>query len=200
MVRGAADILSGTAEEREKRLSELLAKRDGGRERLEAESDPGRLAELLREHVAIQDDIIAELMASGHQRHHGGCPHHQAEKDSGCPHHRAGAGHYEAPKDAGGEKKGGTSDISALVRKASTAADHRKIADYYLEEAKKLRLRAAQHGALAERYRALAPAMDAREEARYCEELMGSLTESARLFDELALWHQKLATRLPGAP
>ncbi len=186
MVRGAVDIISGAAQQREKRLSELLDERDKSRERLQAESDPARLAERLREHVAIQDEIITELMAGGHGGHHGTCPHH-----------KEGHHHGEAAREAQPPKEAVTSDISALVWKASSAADHRKIADYYLREAKELRLRAAQHRALADRYRGLAETIDATEQAEHCEDLAASFAESAKRFDELAAYHRKIAARSP---
>lgn len=201
MVRGAADIISGAGEEREKRLSKLLEERDKSREHLQAESDPARLAELLREHVRVQDLIIAELMAGGHALQHRDCPHHETGY-RGCPHHEAGGGHncphHEAGWHARGPEEGEvTSDISALVWKASSAADHHKIANYYLREAKELRLRAAQHRALAERYLGLAPTIDAREQAGHCDELAASFAESAKRFEELASYHRKIAARSP---
>ncbi len=71
MARGAIDIMSGKAEERAQRVAKLRADLEASRSALAAEQDQGRLVELLKQHVALQDALVGELL-EGHGHHHGG--------------------------------------------------------------------------------------------------------------------------------
>ncbi len=77
MAQGAMDIMSGKAEEREQRLAKLQADLEHNRTALATAADEARKVELLEQHVALQDALIAELM-QGHG-HHGGQQHASAE-------------------------------------------------------------------------------------------------------------------------
>ena len=77
MAQGAMDIMSGKAEEREQRVATLQANLEASRAAVAAEQDQGRLLERLKEHAALQDALIAEIM-QGHGQH-GGHQHAQAE-------------------------------------------------------------------------------------------------------------------------
>jgi hypothetical protein len=68
MARGAYDILTGEAEAREQRVAKLQADMEANRAALEAEQDQGRLVELLKQHAALQDALLAELLQ--HRGHH----------------------------------------------------------------------------------------------------------------------------------
>lgn len=76
MVRGAFDIVSGAAEEREQRLASLREQMEANRAALDVEQDQGRAVQLLKEHVALQDEMIAELLhgSGGHHGGHGSLP------------------------------------------------------------------------------------------------------------------------------
>lgn len=65
-------IVSGKAEEREQRAAKLQADLEQSRTALAAESDPSRQLELLKQHVALQDALISELLQQGHGHHGGG--------------------------------------------------------------------------------------------------------------------------------
>lgn len=79
MARGALDIINGEAEAREQRVARLRAEIDANSTALAAEQDRDRLVDLLKQHVALQDAVVAELLqGSGH---HGG--------------HQAGPGRYQ---------------------------------------------------------------------------------------------------------
>ena len=71
MARGAIDIMSGEAEAREQRVAKLRADLEASQTALAAEQDQGRLIELLKQHVALQDALIADLL-QGHGHHHTG--------------------------------------------------------------------------------------------------------------------------------
>ena len=81
MVRGGWDIVSGKAEEREQRMAKLQADIAQSQTELASESDPTRQLELLKQHVALQDALIAELLEQGHSHHGGG--HQQAKTENG---------------------------------------------------------------------------------------------------------------------
>lgn len=84
MARGGWDILTGKAEEREQRAAKLQADLEQSRAALATESDLTRQVELLRQHVALQDALISELLQQGHGQHGGG--HQQAKtENSGEP-------------------------------------------------------------------------------------------------------------------
>ncbi len=179
MVRDAADVMSGAAEEREKRFGELLDKLNQDRESLKSETEVGALARHLRQHVEIQDEVIAALMARSHKGHHNCCRARQAnerDEESGAP---------EA-----------TGDISSMVWKASTAQDHERIVAYYRQEKDKLLARAAKHLELAKGYRSLAPRIDASDQAKHCEKLVRSLQDAAKEYDALAAFHEEAAAKL----
>ena len=78
MARGALDIINGEAEAREQRVAKLRAEIDANGAALAAEQDRDRLVDLLRQHVALQDALVAELL-QGHG-HHGS--HQQAQADT----------------------------------------------------------------------------------------------------------------------
>jgi hypothetical protein len=91
MARGAIDIMSGEAEAREQRVAKLQADLEASRSALAAEQDQGRLVELLRQHAALQDALVAELL-DNHGHHHaghrgGGHQQAQAETKSESPEH-----------------------------------------------------------------------------------------------------------------
>ncbi len=77
MAQGAMDIVSGKAEEREQRVAQLQSDLEKNRVALSAEQDQTRLIDLLKEHVALQDALIGELM-QGHGQHGA---HQQAKAD-----------------------------------------------------------------------------------------------------------------------
>ncbi len=79
MVRGAVDIVTGEAEAREKRLAQLRTKLEESRAALSAEQDPQRSLELLKQHIVLQDALIAELLHA--QGHHHGCEHAKSDAD-----------------------------------------------------------------------------------------------------------------------
>lgn len=79
MARGAWDIVSGKAEEREQRMAKLQVDLEQSRTALATETDPSSQLELLKQHVVLQDALIAELLQQGHA-HHGGEP--QAHEQS----------------------------------------------------------------------------------------------------------------------
>jgi hypothetical protein len=81
MARGAIDILNGKAEEREQHLAQLQSDLAANNATLASEADQGRQLELLREHVALQDALIAELMQSGHGHDMGAHQHSGASGD-----------------------------------------------------------------------------------------------------------------------
>jgi hypothetical protein len=87
MAQGAMDIMSGKAEEREQRVEKLQADLDSNRVALNAEQDQGRLVELLKQHVVLQDALVAELM-QGHGQHGGGHQHAAAKADGGADAHQ----------------------------------------------------------------------------------------------------------------
>ncbi len=93
MVQGAWDIVSGEAEAREQRLAMLRTELEANRARIEAEPDPGRAVDLLKQQVALQDTLIAELMCGGHHGH--GQQHARAETPAPPTHH------HEAPANGG---------------------------------------------------------------------------------------------------
>lgn len=82
MVRGAYDVVSGKAEEREQRRATLEADLEQSRTALALEPDPVRRLELLEQHVALQDELIAELGQS-HGHHGGGHEQAKAETEGG---------------------------------------------------------------------------------------------------------------------
>lgn len=77
MVQGAVDIMNGEAEAREQRVAKLQADLERSRAALTAEQDQTQLVELLRQHLVLQDALVAELM-QGHGAHGG---HRQAKAD-----------------------------------------------------------------------------------------------------------------------
>lgn len=77
MARGALDIISGEAEAREQRVAKLRAEIDANSTALAAEQDRDRLVDLLRQHVALQDALLAELLQGN--GHHGGQQQAQAD-------------------------------------------------------------------------------------------------------------------------
>lgn len=79
MARGALDIVSGKAEEREQRVAKLRADLDASGSALAAEQEQARLVELLKQHVALQDALVAELLQAHGHHHDGGHQHTQAE-------------------------------------------------------------------------------------------------------------------------
>ena len=79
MAQGAIDIMTGKAEEREQRVASLRRELGDNATALAAESDQSRQLELLKQHVVLQDALIAELM-QGHGGHGGG--HQQASAES----------------------------------------------------------------------------------------------------------------------
>lgn len=81
MAQGAMDIMSGKAEEREQRVAKLQADLEHNRGALAAAPDAARKLELLEQHVALQDALIAELM-QGHG-HHGSQQHAKADSEEG---------------------------------------------------------------------------------------------------------------------
>lgn len=78
MVQGAWDIMNGEAEAREQRVAKLQADLETSRAAISAEPDQTRLLDLLKQHVVLQDALVAELM-QGHG-HHGA--HQQAKAQS----------------------------------------------------------------------------------------------------------------------
>jgi len=78
MARSALDIISGEAEMREQRVARLRAEIDANSTALAAEQDRDRLVDLLKQHVALQDALLAELLQGN--GHHGG--HQQAQVDT----------------------------------------------------------------------------------------------------------------------
>lgn len=78
MARGALDIINGEAEAREQRVARLRAEIDANRTELAAEQDRDRLVDLLKQHVTLQDALVAELLQG--IGHHGG--HQQAQADT----------------------------------------------------------------------------------------------------------------------
>lgn len=80
MARGAIDIMSGKAEEREQRVAKLRADLEVSRVALATEQDQSRLVELLKQHVALQDALVEELL-EGHGHHHGES-HQQARAET----------------------------------------------------------------------------------------------------------------------
>lgn len=78
MARSALDIINGEAEAREQRVAELRAEIDANSTALAAEQDRDRLVDLLKQHVALQDALVAELLQR--HGHHGG--HQQAQADT----------------------------------------------------------------------------------------------------------------------
>jgi hypothetical protein len=82
MARGAIDILSGEAEAREQRVERLRADLQASSLVIATEEDPARLLHLLRQHVALQDALLSELLpAAGHHQH--GRERSQIENDGG---------------------------------------------------------------------------------------------------------------------
>lgn len=70
MARGTVDIINGEAAATEKRVAKLQRKLLESRATLAAEQDPQRSLELLKQHVALQDALLAELLQA-HGHHHG---------------------------------------------------------------------------------------------------------------------------------
>ncbi|MFI5396020.1 MAG: hypothetical protein ACHQ9S_10845 [Candidatus Binatia bacterium] len=66
---------------RARRVGQLLADLETGRAALSAEQDDGQLFRLLKEHVALQDELISELQQQGGGQHGGG--HQQAKTEGG---------------------------------------------------------------------------------------------------------------------
>ncbi len=84
MAQGAADIMSGEAEAREQRLAKLRADLEASQSALALEQDQGRLVELLKQHVALQDALVAEILPvhGGHGHQCGGHQQGHAESQS----------------------------------------------------------------------------------------------------------------------
>jgi hypothetical protein len=78
MARSALDIINGEAEAREQRVAKLRAEIDANSTALAAEQDRDRLVDLLKQHVTLQDALVAELLQGN--GHHGG--HQQAQADT----------------------------------------------------------------------------------------------------------------------
>lgn len=69
MARGAVEVLTGEAEERERKIAGLQAELASSRERLQGEQDPEQLVESLRRHVLLQDELLGLLLRSHHEHH-----------------------------------------------------------------------------------------------------------------------------------
>jgi len=86
MVHGAMDIMSGEAEARDERIGKLRSDLEASRAALATEQDQDRAIELLSQHVALQDALLAEMLGS-HGQH--GCGGHKrgehAESEQGEP-------------------------------------------------------------------------------------------------------------------
>lgn len=80
MARGAMDVLSGEAEAREQRVARLQADLSANRTALAAEQDQNRVLELLKQHVSLQDALIAELAPAGGHQH--GSQHADAHQNA----------------------------------------------------------------------------------------------------------------------
>ena len=76
MVRGAWDIVSGEAEAQEQRIATVRADLEQSGALLAAEQDQDRLVAQLRQHAALQDALLAELL-QGHGGHGHQCGGHQ---------------------------------------------------------------------------------------------------------------------------
>ncbi|MBI4518078.1 MAG: hypothetical protein HY699_19920 [Deltaproteobacteria bacterium] len=87
MARGAFDILNGEAEAREQRVTKLQADLKQSRAALQAEQDQDRLLAQLRQHVALQDALVAEMVPGhgGHAYHCGGHQQGHAESEGETP-------------------------------------------------------------------------------------------------------------------
>jgi hypothetical protein len=91
MARGAMDVLSGEAEAREQRIAKLQVALSATRTALAAEQDQNRMLELLKQHVSLQDALIAELApAGGHQHGSQHADAHQNAEQLDNPHHESG--------------------------------------------------------------------------------------------------------------
>ncbi|MFI5396024.1 MAG: hypothetical protein ACHQ9S_10865 [Candidatus Binatia bacterium] len=87
MAQGAIDIMSGEAEAREQRVAKLQADLEASRLAVATEQDQDRLVELLKQHVVLQDALVAELK-QGHGQHGGGHQHAAAQADGGADAHQ----------------------------------------------------------------------------------------------------------------
>ena len=70
MARGAMDILSGAAEAREQRVTKLSEELEASRQAIAEEQDQERLVNLLRQHLTLQDALLAELLPAQHHHQH----------------------------------------------------------------------------------------------------------------------------------
>jgi hypothetical protein len=70
MARGAMDILSGEAEAREQRVTKLSEELEASRQAIAEEQDQERLVNLLRQHMTLQDALLAELLPGQHHHQH----------------------------------------------------------------------------------------------------------------------------------
>ncbi len=77
MARQAVEVVSGKAEEREKRIAALRSQLEASRAAIASEEDPQRLIARLKEHVVLQDALLAEL-SGGHHGHGCGMEHAHA--------------------------------------------------------------------------------------------------------------------------
>lgn len=100
-------------------------------------------------------------------------------------------------------------EVTALVAKASTPAEHLKLADYYRIRAEQLEAESAEHAEMAKTYRARPTSSEtkrpgATDTASHCQTLSESLAKAAKeartLFESHAEMAKNYRTREGGHP
>ena len=88
--------------------------------------------------------------------------------------------------------------VKELLSRASTPADHRRLAGHYEAKAKEYEAESAEHAEMAKMYRARPTASEtkrpgAADTAAHCEALAESLTKAAKEARAMAAAHEEMA-------
>lgn len=101
-----------------------------------------------------------------------------------------------APKQKTISKK----EVMALVEKANSPADHKKLAEYYRIRAEQLEAEAAEHAEMAKTYRSRPTASEVKrpgapDTTSHCERLSENLAKAAKDARTLSEAHAEMAKR-----